>query len=287
MAELQSDNYLLKYSESIKVANQEEVVQNLDLNQVVVDNTGGVTGVVVDNEGNTLANATVKLFDLNFNPIKHTVTNEDGTYTITNVEQGDYLVYAVKDNYVLSLKQPVSVENAIEELSDIAITPFETTTQGILYGHTYDLNGNALGGIKVNLYRTSDDTLLFSTISADDGEYVLYGVDEDTYTLQASDEDYILETPYTLNIVGKVPLKQDVYLKKINDFKEGTINGVITDTTTKTKIAGAFVGLYSVEDGVETLLVGTLTDFEGRYFFGYVPEGEYIIKAKGSQTTTF
>lgn len=287
MAELQSDNYLLKYSDSIKVANQEEVVTNLDLNQVVVDNTGGVTGVVVDNTGNVLANATVKLFDLNFNPIKHTVTNEDGTYTITNVEQGDYLVYAVKDNYVLSLKQPVSVENSIEELADIAISPFETTTQGILYGRTYDLNGNVLGGIKVNLYRASDDTLLFSTISADDGEYVLYGVDEDTYTLQASDEDYILDTPYTLNIVGKVPLNQDVYLKKINDYKEGTINGVITDTATKTKIAGAFVGLYSIEDGVEKLLVGTLTDFEGRYFFGCVPEGEYIVKAKGSQTTTF
>ncbi|MFI3329253.1 MAG: carboxypeptidase regulatory-like domain-containing protein [bacterium] len=287
MAELQSDNYLLKYSDSFKVGSQEELVANLNLDQVVVDNTGGVKGEVLDNTGTPVANATVKLFDLNFNPIKHTVTDDDGNYIITNVPQGDYLVYAVKDDYSLSLKQPVNISNGIETLPSIIITPYSTVAMGTVYGHTYDLNNNPLGGVKVNLYRESDDTLLFSTISADDGEYVIYGITQDTYTLQASNEDYVLQTPYTLNIAGKVPLNQDVYLKKINDFKEGTINGVITDTTTKAKIAGAFVGLYSIVEGNEVLIAGTITDFEGRYFFGYVPEGEYIVKAKSCQTKTF
>lgn len=287
MAELQSDNYLLKYSDSFKVGSQEELVTNLDLDQVVVDNTGGVKGEVLDNTGTQVANATVKLFDLNFNPIKHTVTDDDGNYIITNVPQGDYLVYAVKDDYSLSLKQPISISNGIETLPTLTITPYSSTTLGCVYGHTYDLNNNPLGGVKVNLYRTSDDTLLFSTISADDGEYVIYGIDQDTYTMQASNEDYVLQVPYTINIAGKVPLNQDIYLKKINDYKEGTINGVITDKTTKAKIAGAFVGLYSIVDGREVLISGTMTDFEGRYFFGYVPEGEYIVKAKSCQTKTF
>ncbi len=287
MAEIQSDNYLLKYSDSLKVGSQEELVSNLDLEQVVVDNTGGVKGEVVDNTGTPVGNATVKLFDLNFNPIKHTVTDDDGNYIITNVPQGDYLVYAVKDDYTLSLKQPISITNGIETLPTISIAPYSVEAKGTVYGHTYDLNNNPLGGVKVNLYRKSDDTLLFSTISADDGEYVIYGISQDTYTLQASNEDYVLQTAYTINVAGKVPLNQDIYLKKINDFKEGTINGVITDKATKTKIAGAFVGLYNVVDGREVLVAGTITDFEGRYFFGYVPEGEYIVKAKACQTKTF
>ncbi len=286
MAEIQSDNYLLKYSDNLKVGSQEELVTNLDLEQVLVDNTGGVKGEVLDNTGTPVGNATVKLFDLNFNPIKHTVTDEVGNYIITNVPQGDYLVYAVKDDYTLSLKQPVSISNGIETLPDITITPYSTETKGAVYGHTYDLNNNPLGGVKVNLYRASDDTLLFSTISADDGEYVIYGISQDTYTLQASNEDYVLQVPYTINIAGKVPLNQDIYLKKINDFKEGTINGVITDKTTKAKISGAFVGLYNVVEGKEVLIAGTTTDFEGRYFFGYVPEGDYIVKAKSCQNKT-
>ncbi len=287
MAELQTDNYLLKYSDKLSVGEQEELVTNLDLNEVVVDNSGGVTGLVVDNNGLSVADATVKIFDLNFNPIKHTVTDASGNYSITNVPQGDYLVYAVKDGYSLSLKQSVNISNSIEVLSDIAITPYSFDTTGILYGHVYDTKNDQLGGVKVNLYRQSDDTLLFSTISADDGEYVIYGITEDTYTLQASNEDYVLDTPYIINITGKVPLDQDVYVKKINDMKEGTINGVITNAKTKARIANAFVGLYNVVDGKEVLIAGTLSDFEGRYFFGYVPKGDYIVKSKACQITTF
>ncbi len=282
MAKLQSDNYLLNYSDELNVGSQEEKVQDLSLEEVVVDSTGGITGVILDESGSPLPNTTVKIFDTNFNPIKHTVTNSNGVYNITNIKQGDYLVYAVKDGYELSLKHPVKITNAVENIKDIQIASYKTSELGIVYGIVYDNLGNKLSGVKVNLYRKSDNTLVFSTISADDGEYVIYGINEDIYELQASNEDYVLQVPYTIDIVGEVPLNQDAYLVKINDMKEGTINGVITDKVTKAKLANCFVGLYEIVEDREVLVAGTLTDFEGRYFFGYVKEGKYIVKAKSS-----
>ena len=47
----------------------------------------------------------------------------------------------------------------------------------------------------------------------------------------------------------------------------------------------AFVGLYSVdeEENTESLLSVTTTNREGKYFFGYVPDEIYVIKAKSTR----
>lgn len=64
----------------------------------------------------------------------------------------------------------------------------------------------------------------------------------------------------------------------------GTVSGIIRDDTNKV-VAGCFVGLYKVTtlaDGTkrEVLIATTKTNLAGKYMFGEVGSGEYIVKAK-------
>ena len=66
----------------------------------------------------------------------------------------------------------------------------------------------------------------------------------------------------------------------------GTVSGIIRNTAGQT-VAGCFVGLYQlvVQDGKtrEILTAVTKTNAAGKYLFGGVLEGKYIVKAKLDQ----
>ena len=66
----------------------------------------------------------------------------------------------------------------------------------------------------------------------------------------------------------------------------GTVSGIIRDTAGQA-VAGCFVGLYQVTTvgGVtqEHLIAMTKTNTMGKYLFGGVTGGEYLVKAKLEQ----
>ena len=45
-------------------------------------------------------------------------------------------------------------------------------------------------------------------------------------------------------------------------------------------MAGCFVGLFQMVGGVETLVATTKTNTAGKYLFGGVTGGQYLVKAK-------
>ena len=64
----------------------------------------------------------------------------------------------------------------------------------------------------------------------------------------------------------------------------GTVSGIIRDQK-GVVVAGCFVGLYQVTGAglptrKETLIATTKTNAEGKYLFGSVSSGEYLVKAK-------
>lgn len=278
------DNYLLNYSNDIIVGNLEEKVENISLTQSTPVLTGGITGTVIDTEANPVSDATVKVFDLLFNPIKHTMTNADGTYSISGLEPGDYIVYSIKDGYEISTKVQVNIQQETVVLENIVISPNILYTKGSVYGIVYDKTTNSpLANVKITLRNITDlNTIVAQTYSADDGEYVLYDLDAGTYQISALNDDYTLTVPFNITIIDNTNLKEKLYLDKLYTAKEGTINGIVKDKVTDVPIEGAFVGLYIVDEVTkeETLVKITTTNREGKYFFGYVPSGKYIVKAK-------
>ena len=282
----ENDKFLLNYSNGIEIDKTEEVVQNLELTKIEEEVDGGITGRVVNSTGTAISEATVKVFDLNYNPIKHTMTNETGTYNITSLQPGTYLVYAIKDRYSISEKITTTITDESVTLSNIVLTENTVYIKGTVYGITYDKSKATLSKIKLTLSTLNDpSTVISETYSANDGEYVFYNLTAGTYRLEASNDDYILTEPFNVTVADGVNTNETLYLDKLSTAKEGTINGVITDSETSVPIDGAFVGLYKVdeEENKESLLSVTTTNREGKYFFGYVPDGKYVVKAKSTK----
>lgn len=280
------DKYQLQFGEELSLLDTQELVQDLDLDTVDIGYTGGITGTVVDETNTPVPGATVKVFDNNFTPIKHTMTDESGQYNISGLQPGTYTVHSIKDGYSLSQKITVSINDTFVTLSDILITRNAVISNGILYGIVYNKYNVPLGDVEVVLskYLDGEEQVVSRTLSARDGEYVIYDLDAGTYQLYASSEDYYLDDKIDVVITLNANTKEYLYLTKSNNAKEGTINGIIRDKKTLTPLSNACVCLYTIdEENEENLVSMTFTNRDGKYFFGYVPEGRYIVKSKVSQ----
>ncbi len=280
----QKDIYTLNYSEEIKLAELQEHYQEIELIETPEINTSTISGKVEDQDGTDVENATVKLFDTEFNPIKHTMTNENGNYTFQNVPRGDYIIYAVKDGYSMSLKRPLTYVGTDVVLNDLIITADTTYTKGNIYGYVYDDHGNAFNGALVKLVNGSNVTVA-ETLSATDGEFIFNKIDAGTYTLTALADDYTVYVPYTVEVVDNTNTEENIHMIKVAEAKEGTINGIVYNSS-RIPIVGANVGLYeSIGEGEERTLKlrkTCRTNSEGKYFFGVVPEGKWVVKAKAT-----
>ncbi len=282
----QKDTYTLNYSDEISLAELQEQYVELELEQAPEISTSIITGKVEDQSGNDMENATVKLFDTEFNPIKHTMTNENGNYTFQNVPRGDYIIYAVKDGYSLSTKRSLTYSGNDMTLNDLIITEDTTYVKGNIYGYVYDDNGHNFGSAIVRLVNGAN-TIVSETISATDGEYIFPKVDAGTYTLTALADDYTLYTPITVEVTDGANSEENIHLNKLAAAKEGTINGIVYNSN-RIPIPSCTVGLYeSVGEGENKSLKlrkTCKTNTEGRYFFGVVPEGKWVVKAKLTET---
>ena len=80
----------------------------------------------------------------------------------------------------------------------------------------------------------------------------------------------------------------NVTMSMVEDSRtySGTVSGIIRNSTGQV-VAGCFVGLYQVTTvaGVsqERLIATTKTNNAGKYLFGQVTAGEYMVKAKLEQ----
>ncbi len=281
----QKDQYKLNYSEEIVLGELEEFYQEIELEETPEIVSGIIRGRVEDATGSDMENATVKIFDTDFNPIKHTMTNADGNFTFQNIPIGEYIIYAVKDGYIMSTKRSLTFTGSDINLADLVITADAEYIKGNIYGYAYDDNGHAFDGAIIRLLNGAGATVS-ETFSATDGEYFFSKVDAGSYTVTAIADDYDVYTPYPVEVANNTNTQLDVYLNKVTQAKEGTINGVILNKIRKTPIVGAVVGLYEVvglgEERSLRLRKTCKTNNEGRYFFGVVPEGKWVVKAKAT-----
>ena len=100
MADIKQDLLSLQYSDNFVIQGLQEANIDLELPPASAS-AATVYGVVTDGTA-PIADATVKLFDNNGLPYKHTLTDASGAYSITGVPAGTYSLSAVKEGYLLS-----------------------------------------------------------------------------------------------------------------------------------------------------------------------------------------
>lgn len=281
------DNYNLNYSTKSTLTGTSEVDVNLVLNNNKPSYNGGVKGKVTDKDKNPIKNATVKIFDQNFVPFMHTVTNDDGTYEILNVPTGNYKINATALGYIYNASSQVfvpEVDYAVVDFTlDIDNNFALNTIAGLLY---VDGTKNPISNAKIVVKDGSNNVVLV-TNSADDGEFLITDLIDGTYTIETILSGYKSLVVNTFTVTGGAIYNVILYMINVTVDIKGTYTGQILDSTGK-PIFGAVVGLYSITQSGERLVYLTKTNLEGRYMFGNVPEGDYVVKSKniGASATT-
>lgn len=284
---MKTDLLSLRYSQNFAIEGLQEANVDLELPPASAQ-TATVFGVVTDGSL-PVADATVKRFDSAGLPFMHTLTDASGAYSITGIPAGTYSLGAVKDGYRLSDAVGVTLSSSATTQMDLALQADATLALGAIAGvlSAVDLTGKVtpLGGAKISLRDTLGAEVAV-TYTAADGEFAFYDIADGVYTLMASAEGYQAVAPVTATILGgsiaNVEMSMTVDLRTYN----GTVSGLIRNGAGQ-EVAGCFVGLYRVvtDAGVtrEQLVSVTKTNAAGKYMFGGVGAGEYLVKAKLEQ----
>lgn len=282
MADITQDLLQLQYSQNFPISGMQEADINLVL-PPVPPASATVFGTVTD--GTTpIADATVKLFDSQGVPYQHTITDAAGTYTLSNIPAGTYTVASVKDGYLLSTGTGVVLSSGDSTQINLVCTPDVSLSLGAIAGTLQTLVNlvqTPVSGAKITLLNGSGEVVA-TTYSVDDGEFAFYDLADGVYTLVASAAGYFTTAPTTVTIlngsIANVSLNMTVDSRTYN----GTVSGIIRDQYGNV-VAGCFVGLFQIVDGREMLIATTKTNTEGKYLFGGVTNGQYLVKAKLNQ----
>ena len=217
------------------------------------------------------------------------MTDAAGNYTLTGSPNGTYSLAAVKDGYLLSDAAGIILAGGTTAEVNLACVPEVTLALGAIAGVVM-VSGSMgastpLAGAKVTL-QNPDGTTAAVTYTAADGEFAFYDLADGVYTLISSAEGYRADSTMTAVITGgsiaNVSMSMTVDTRTYN----GTVSGIIRDTSGQA-VAGCFVGLYRVTTvgtlTQEQLVAVTKTNSAGKYLFGGVTGGEYLVKAKLEQ----
>ena len=215
--------YESTYADNIKVSLEEDT-NGIDFKLII--NSGAISGVVKDNEGNIVSGVTITAVG-NDNKEYKAVTDENGKYKIEYIEIGDrYNVTATKEGYL-----EMSVSNIkVNKGSTTEEVNFELEKAlGSITGIVVDNNNNKVSGAKVTISLKEEEK--FVTTSDENGIFeikdVLYNKN---YVILCEAEGY--GAAKLSNVEVKPSLNKEVILRMSErivlenwDFEIGTLEG--------------------------------------------------------------
>lgn len=283
MADIIKDKLSLNYSDSFSIADIEEKDINLVLEESSQNNCT-IIGTITNENGNPESGVTIKLFDSNGTPFKHTITESTGKYAFNNLEAGNYYIACVNKDSRLSIPQSIIAQVDEVKTIDFEIIKDNSISLCTIAGVLTDNDSNKrLGSAIVSLLDENTNETIATTLTADDGEYVFYDIPAGSYNLVASTEGYYPSSTTSITASSNKIVNAAIRIIKNPTLNVGTVSGVIRNNS-KQPIEGAYVGLYEITtvEGkvVETLVATTRTNSVGIYMFGSVGGGDYIVKAK-------
>lgn len=274
------DQYNLKASTPFPITGTEEVTKDLELSASSASAAGVVTGTVTSG-GLPVAGATVKLYDVNDNPIAHDITNPQGKYTLAGIAPGSYKITASMPGFLTPISIPLSVSPNPPTTVNIELFPDPDANKNALYGIiSQAVTLTPLDNATVNIYQDAGgiQTLILTTFTNSDGQYFAPRLISGDYVVVANKLGYQQNTSAIVTLIGSDFEPLSLSLEVNSQQNVGTVSGIITDEATLLPVPNACVALYSIVGGVETIVQISKTNNVGRYLFGDVLAGDYLIK---------
>ncbi len=285
------DSLELNKSQVVSVDTQGSADVSLSLEDAPAAGLAILTGTVYDTQiltGTPVEDAVVFVFDATGNVVSFAKTNSLGVYTVSGLTNSTaYTAVAVKDGYTATAPSSFTASILIVTIMNFAIIPNTDFNLNTVYGIIKDAADAAISGVTVILSDSSTNDVISTTGTIDDGEYVLYNIPTGSYIIKTVKNGYYGTTSNTIALTTSQNHSENVTMEAVSDPNNGVISGIITDSESQV-VTNAFVGLYSitVDNEPETLIRYTFTNSNGRYAFGDVVPGSYIVKAKLSTEST-
>ncbi|WP_051314637.1 carboxypeptidase regulatory-like domain-containing protein [Alteribacter aurantiacus] len=241
--------------------------QTTTLNAALAFISGAVSGVVRDNEGNPLANASVQVL-LNEVVVASVLTLADGSYFIGNLAPNTYVVTASAENFATAFEGVAILGNQTATAS-FALFP----DPGRVIGTVRDSDGNPISGVEV-VVRTSIGRVVIGTvITGINGNYVVSNVAPGSYSVTASATDF-----QSASLGAIVVSNQDSIVNFTLLENPGTIVGTIVNAQTGQPIVTSNVQLR-INDVNGAVIATASTDTQGNFTFQGIAPGTYTVVA--------
>ena len=237
-----------------------------------------ISGTVTDqSNGNTVSGVTIILSAAQpvVRPIDTVTSNNNGSYTFSDVDQGEYIVLASKTGYVSYLSQ-LRIQGENQNLShDIVLVPVGQARTGAIRGTVTSSADNAAvaGAAMILSYRSGTgpgtaEIILDTAYTAANGSYLFVLVPAAT------------NARYIINVIAKGFYPQEKNQISVAENDTTTVNfqlaplpaptskiyGTVKDSATRANISGAQVilrfGASSGSGGASTIIwtnIDTLT----------------------------
>jgi len=151
-------------------------------NQTKTSKSGSITGRVVDESGQPLANAQVSIEPVEgIRSTGPTRTDREGTFKVTGLEPVPYRVEAFMPAYISSSHEEESDPPKQYKVGD-SVT-FVLTKGGVITGTVTTATGDPVVGITVRAMTSSE--MVRESLTDDRGIYRIYGLPTGTYTVVA------------------------------------------------------------------------------------------------------
>ncbi|MED4456369.1 carboxypeptidase-like regulatory domain-containing protein, partial [Metabacillus fastidiosus] len=188
-------------------------------------NPASISGTVTDSlNGNPIAGALVQAFLVGTTiPVRSTLTDSNGNYVLTGLNEGEYRLEISDDNYASFISRIVLAPGESRTL-DASLAPNPATIQGRLVDAQ---TGEPIAGAAVITVLSNSGIIVASTQTDQNGQYVLTGLAPGTYNVVFSADNFAGQTSTVTLTAGET--------ETINASltpNPATITGTVTDAFT-------------------------------------------------------
>ena len=198
---------------------------------------------------------------------KSTTTNTEGTYTITDIDAGSYILTFSRSGFITNSSVTVDVgTKSIAVVENVVLY----SNAGTVTGTVTLESAESFEGIAILLTRESDGKN-YSTVTDSAGHFAVAGVAPGTYRVQATKNGYNtgLSDPFTVSSgITSSPADQQLSISLRSLYGTVTLEG-------RTDYTG--VRITATKTTSTTEIYSALSNKEGFYALSGMTPGEYIL----------
>ncbi|WP_270182938.1 carboxypeptidase regulatory-like domain-containing protein [Alkalihalobacillus sp. CinArs1] len=238
-----------------------------------------LSGTVLDENGQPLKNAVVKIIDVNGVVIGTSAVDENGNYSIGGLKPGTYRILASAPGTSAPDVGSASTGVSLVAEQNRVVNFVLRLNPGRISGMVFDeVTGNPVVGANVNIL-DSNGLVIATTATTTGGSYLVGGLEAGSYTVSATKASYARKTAGAI-VEPDQTTTVDLFLKRTT----GSIFGKLQDETGH-QIISDTVGVRLLDEK-GLLLQSTVASPECEFSFSDLAPGQYLvsISANGYQS---